>query len=75
MHLADAALHELHVGHPAWYAPVDMQPEQLVATRYKWLKQAATSGAKVLFYHFDFPGLGYVLPDGDTWSWKSISES
>lgn len=75
LHLADAALHELHVEHPAWYAPVDMQPEQMVATRYKLLERAATSGAKVLFYHFDFPGIGYVSQDGDTWIWRSISES
>ena len=74
LHLADAALHELNVEHPAWFAPVDMQPEQMVATRYKLLERAAASGAKVLFYHFDFPGLGYVLLDGDTWSWRSISE-
>lgn len=74
LHLADAALHELHVEHPEWYAPVDMQPEQMVATRHKMLERAATSGAKVLFYHFDFPGIGHVLPDGDTWSWRSISE-
>ena len=75
LHLADAALHELHVEHPEWYAPVDMQPEQMVATRHKLLERAATSGAKVLFYHFDFPGIGYVLQDGDTWRWRPISET
>jgi glyoxylase-like metal-dependent hydrolase (beta-lactamase superfamily II) len=74
LHLADAALHELHVEHPAWYAPVDMQPEQMVATRYKLLERAATSGAKVLFYHFDYPSIGYVSQAGDTWSWRSTSE-
>lgn len=74
LHLADVALHELHIEHPEWYAPVDMQPEQVVGTRYKLLERAATSGAKVLFYHFDFPGIGYVLQDGDTWRWRSISE-
>jgi glyoxylase-like metal-dependent hydrolase (beta-lactamase superfamily II) len=70
--LADAALHEIHVEHPEWYAPVDMQPEQLVATRYKLLERAAASGAKVLFYHFDFPSIGYVLQDGDAWRWRAI---
>lgn len=75
LHLADVALHELHVEHPEWYAPVDMQPEQMIATRYKWLERAATSGAKVLCYHFDFPSIGYVLQAGDTWRWRSISET
>jgi glyoxylase-like metal-dependent hydrolase (beta-lactamase superfamily II) len=74
LHLADVALHELHIEHPAWYAPVDMQPEQMVATRYKWLERAAISGAKVLFYHFDFPGIGYISQHEDTWRWGSIGE-
>jgi glyoxylase-like metal-dependent hydrolase (beta-lactamase superfamily II) len=75
LHLADAALHEIHLEHPEWYAPVDMQPEQVVATRYELLERAATSGAKVLFYHFDYPSIGYVLRDGDTWHWRSISKT
>ena len=75
LHLADAALHELHIEHPEWYAPVDMQPEQMVATRYKWMERAAVSTAKVLFYHFDFPSIGYVSQDGDTWCWRSISKA
>jgi glyoxylase-like metal-dependent hydrolase (beta-lactamase superfamily II) len=75
LHLADAALHELHIEHPEWYAPVDMQPEQMVATRHKLLERAATSSAQVLFYHFDFPGIGYISQDGDTWRWRSISEA
>jgi glyoxylase-like metal-dependent hydrolase (beta-lactamase superfamily II) len=75
LHLADSALHELHVEHPDWFAPVDMQPEQMVATRYKCLERAASNGAKVLFYHFDFPGMGYVLKDEGTWRWKSIREA
>ena len=75
LHLADVALHELHIEHPDWYAPVDMEPEQTIATRYQWMERAATSGAKVLFYHFDFPSIGYVLQDGDVWRWRPISEA
>ena len=72
LHLADATLHEIHLEHPDWYAPVDMNPEQMIATRYKLLEQAASSRAKVLVFHFDFPSIGYVLHDGDTWRWRSI---
>jgi glyoxylase-like metal-dependent hydrolase (beta-lactamase superfamily II) len=75
LHLADAALHELNIEHPQWYAPVDMQPERMVATRYQVLERAATSGAKVLFYHFSFPSIGYVVRDEDTWRWRSIGEA
>ena len=30
---------------------------------------------QVLFYHFDFPSIGYILQAGDTWRWKSIGEA
>jgi len=75
LHFADAALHEIHIEHPDWYAPVDMNPEQMIATRYKLLERAASSRAKVLVSHFDFPCIGYVLRDGDTWRWKPIREA
>ena len=75
LYMADAFLNEIHVEHPDWYAPVDMNPEQMIATRYKLLDRAATSKAKVLVFHFDFPSIGYVLRDGDTWCWKSIRDA
>jgi glyoxylase-like metal-dependent hydrolase (beta-lactamase superfamily II) len=75
LHFADSALHEIHIEHPDWYAPVDMNPEQMIATRYKLFEQAADSRAKVLVSHFDFPCIGYVLRDGDTWRWRPIRES
>lgn len=75
LYLADAALHEIHVEHPDWYAPVDMNPEQMIATRYKLYERAAGSGAKVLVFHFDFPSIGNILRDGDTWYWRQIRET
>ena len=74
-HLADTVLHEIQIEHPDWYAPVDMNPDQMIATRYKLLERAAKSSAKVLVFHFDFPGIGTVLRDVDTWRWKSIREA
>lgn len=75
LHLADAALHEIHVEHPDWYAPVDMDPKQMIATRYKLFERAANSRAKVLVSHFDFPCIGNILRDGDTWCWRPIREA
>ena len=72
LHMADAFLNEIHVEHPDWYAPVDMNPEQTIATRHKLLERAAGSRAKVLISHFDFPCIGHVLRDQDTWCWRSI---
>ena len=75
LHMADAFLNEIHVEHPVWYAPVDMNPEQTIAMRHKLLERAAGTRAKVLISHFDFPCIGHVLRDEDTWCWKSIRES
>lgn len=72
--LADTALHEIHIEHPDWYAPVDMNPERMIATRINLMEQAVSKRAKVLLTHFDFPSIGYILRDGDTWRWKSIRE-
>ena len=74
LHLADVALHPLHLEHPEWYAKVDINPEQMIATRNKLLKRATVSGVKVLLSHFDFPSIGYVLQNGDTWVWKPVTE-
>ena len=74
LHLADVALHPLHLEHPKWYARVDTNPEQTIATRNELLKRASVSGAKVLLSHFDFPSIGHVLQNGDTWVWKPVTE-
>lgn len=73
LHLADSVLHPLHLEHPRWYANVDIQPDQMVATRYRLLEHAAVLGAIVLIYHFDFPSIGYVVQDGESWRWQSVS--
>jgi glyoxylase-like metal-dependent hydrolase (beta-lactamase superfamily II) len=73
LHLADAAHHALHLVHPDWHTIVDDPAEPVIATRRRLLQRAAAAGAKVLFYHFDFPSLGYVVPDGDAWRWQPVS--
>jgi hypothetical protein len=36
------------------------------------LGRAATQQARILAYHFDFPGLGYVQQQQDEWKWQPI---
>lgn len=74
LHLADVALHPLHLEHPEWYAKVDIQPEQAVSTRYDLLERAAKSKAKVLLPHSNFPSIGYVLHEGNAWRWQPAIE-
>jgi len=72
LHLADGALHPLHLERPEWYAPVDIQLEEMIATRYGLLDRATKSKAKVLLPHFEFPNIGYVLQAENTWRWQSL---
>lgn len=73
--VGDAVLHEIQIEHPDWYAPVDMNPEQMIATRYKLLERASTSKAIVLAFHFDFPSMGYVFKREVGYEWQSIKNN
>ncbi len=48
---------------------VDMLPPEVVATRRSLLEWAATDQALVMAFHFPFPGLGRVAPEGEGWVW------
>lgn len=69
---ADVLLNPLLVEHPDWYAQFDCWPEQVVATRRAFLQRCAAENLLVSTYHFVMPGLGQVVPDGDTWRWVSL---
>lgn len=68
--LADTALHPLHFEYPDWFAVVDANPEQVLATREKLFAQISAEQALVLGYHFEFPGLGHLVSSGSSWRWR-----
>jgi len=70
--LADAVLHPIHVQYPNWTSKVDMDLEEVVKTRHSILERVAAQKALVLFYHFDFPALGYVRQEGKKWHWQPL---
>lgn len=53
--------------HPEWYFGFDAMPDMAVETRRNTLEMAAEDGIQVFGYHFPFPGIGYVLRDGDAY--------
>ena len=73
--LADAFLHPLQIEHPDWTAVVDLDPEQVIATRHQLLERVAGEQKPVLFYHFDFPAIGTVLKSQDKWRWLPVDSS
>jgi len=72
LHISDAVLHQIHLEEPEWYAAIDLDPEQVVATRRRLLSLAAAEKALVLAFHFPFPCLGYVVRKGEGWQWQPI---
>jgi glyoxylase-like metal-dependent hydrolase (beta-lactamase superfamily II) len=50
---------------PDWHAAFDTDGPQASATRKQLFGDAASSGMRVLAYHFPFPGLGFIDTDGE----------
>jgi glyoxylase-like metal-dependent hydrolase (beta-lactamase superfamily II) len=71
LHIVDAAGDPvLHLQHPDWFFAPDNWPGQEILTRRQLFDRAAQEELLVLTYHFAFPGLGHVRPDGDGWLWE-----
>ncbi len=70
--VADVLLNPLLVEHPDWYATFDCWPEEVVTTRRAFLARCVKKDWLVSTYHFSPPGLGRVVPDGETWRWEPI---
>jgi len=70
--ISDTVLHPVHLEQPEWYAVVDFDPKQVVATRRRLLNKATVEKALVLAFHFPFPGLGHVVQKGTGWQWRPI---
>lgn len=71
LNLGDSVLNPLHLGHPEWYSRVDVLPEQMIATRKQLLERSVREKALVLFFHFEFPSLGYVERDSKGMRWRA----
>jgi glyoxylase-like metal-dependent hydrolase (beta-lactamase superfamily II) len=72
LHMADTVLHPILMQHPEWRPAFDLLPDQAAATKRQILDRAAADQALVLAFHFPFPGLGRVVPEGQAWRWQPI---
>lgn len=72
LYLADAVLHPLQFEHPEWISPLDLRPEQAVASRLRLLDRSVAEQALVHGFHLPFPGLGRAIPQGDAWRWEPL---
>jgi glyoxylase-like metal-dependent hydrolase (beta-lactamase superfamily II) len=68
--VADAIVLPLHLEYPEAIGMTDHLPTQMLETRIKLLEKAAREKSLVSTSHFAFPGLGHVVPKGETWQWQ-----
>ncbi len=74
--IGDAFAIPSNITYPQWVCVFDHGDlKQMVESRKRLIKLAAERNALVHGFHFPFPGLGYVRPDGDTWRWEAFEES
>jgi glyoxylase-like metal-dependent hydrolase (beta-lactamase superfamily II) len=72
--LVDTVLDPLQLVHPDWVAEFDFDPGQTITTRRRLFDRAADERARVLCYHFPFPGLGRVTKADSGWRWEPATE-
>lgn len=60
---------ELFVRHPTWQVAFDIDGDQAVATRLRFLDMAAGERLRVAGYHFPFPANGWIVKDGQNYSY------
>jgi len=71
LHIADAALHPLHLEEPGWENGFDLDAAAALATRRDLAQRAAAEGMHVMAFHFPFPSVGTLAatPEGG-WKWS-----
>ncbi len=75
LYMGDVILHPLHLEYPDWYSEPDCQPSETVRTRRLLLERASNDHALIFAFHFDFPALGYAVPQQENWRWQPIEKS
>jgi glyoxylase-like metal-dependent hydrolase (beta-lactamase superfamily II) len=73
VHIADTALHPLHLEHPEWQPKLDLGPQEALASKQRLLNWAANAHALVFAHHFaPFPALGRVHRQESGWRWEPV---
>lgn len=71
VYTADAASHPLHFQHPEWSSSFDSDPEQAARTRRMLREYLTTRPARLLAYHYPFPGVGRLVRENDSYQWRA----
>jgi len=72
LYISDTVIHPIHLQRPDWYSAVAIDPRQVVATRRRIFERAVAVKTLIHASHFPFPGLGYVVQEGEGWRWQAL---
>jgi len=72
LYAGDVVCHPLHIEHLNWHCWADSDHELARETRIRFAQMVTKNDSLVLIYHFEFPGLGHITPNGDGWKWEPI---
>jgi glyoxylase-like metal-dependent hydrolase (beta-lactamase superfamily II) len=70
LHIADTVGHPMFMEHPTWHWSADYKPDRAEKDKCELLHQAVTQQALVFGSHLPFPGVGHVVPKGESWRWQ-----
>jgi glyoxylase-like metal-dependent hydrolase (beta-lactamase superfamily II) len=69
LYISDAFLHPLHIEKLDWQTNYDLDHKKAKNTRMKLLDLAFEENMRVNAFHFDFPGIGFVQKENNSWKW------
>jgi glyoxylase-like metal-dependent hydrolase (beta-lactamase superfamily II) len=72
LYISDTVIHPIHLQRPDWYSAVAIDPVQAVATRRRIFERGVAEKTMIHASHFPFPGLGYVVQEGEGWRWRAL---
>ena len=72
LYISDTVIHPVHLQRLDWYSAVAIDPIRAVATRRRIFERAVAEKTLVHASHFPFPGLGYVVQEGEGWRWEAL---
>jgi len=73
LHVADAIHHPIFLAHHDWLSEFDAFPDISVQTRLRLFSFAEREQMLVFVPHFIYPGLGYLVSEGESWRWQDVN--
>lgn len=70
--IADAIIHPLTAEHPDWNNIFDRDPERAGAASRQIMEQLADSSIAFVATHFPFPGIGNLVRNQESFSWRPL---